>query len=118
MANEFSNPWLDYAAPYIPVGHYLFDQGKSLVQGHGVSNPLSGLTNTLEGDPAGYANALKGLQGQANAQAEKVKNFLLGREASAQQIYRPMQQMFGNMYGSGGLTPAKAPQAPGGGGAF
>ena len=89
----------------------------------GTSTSLTGQTgqalgaakNALEGDPAGYARAMQALQAQANAQAEKVKNFLLGREQAAQQIYRPMQQMFSNMYGNAGMMPARAPVAPGGG---
>jgi hypothetical protein len=108
--------WYDYAMPLIPGNQYLYDQGKSLLSGNGVSTPgLGDLKNTLEGDPAGYAKALQGLQGQANQQAEKVKNFLLGREQLAQQTYRPMQQLFSNMYGTGGMAPAKAPGVPGSG---
>lgn len=105
--------WYDYAMPSIP----LYNQGKSIATG--LSGPdSSGLTNALEGDPAGYATALKGLQDTANTQAEKVKNFLLGREQNAQQTYRPMQQLFANMYGTGGLMPAQAPSVPGSGKAF
>lgn len=81
--------------------------------GSGLSGVGSGLKNTLEGDPAGAAAGLNALADKAQMQAEKVKQFLLGREAQAKQIYAPMQQMFGRMYGMGGLMPAQAPGVPG-----
>lgn len=107
--------WAKYAFPEVYYPTVGAEKGYNYLAGKTGMPSAGGIANTLEGDPAGYAKALQGLEGQANQQAEKVKNFLLGREANAQQIYRPMQQMFGNMYGTGGLMPAKAPQAPGGG---
>lgn len=92
-------------------------EASNSMNGQAVSG-LKSLTNTLEGDPNGYANAMNSLQDKANKQAEYVKNFLLGREQQAQQTYRPMQRLFQGMYGTGGLMPAKAPGAPGGGSAF
>ena len=81
--------------------------------GTGSTVNTGGLANTLEGDPKGYAQALQGLVGTANNQAQQVKNFLLGREQQAQQYYAPMRQMFGQMYGTGGIQPVQAPTVPG-----
>lgn len=81
--------------------------------GTGSSISGSGIANTLEGNPQGYAAALQGLVSTANQQADQVKNFLLGREQQAQQYYAPMRQMFGQMYGTGGIKPAQAPTVPG-----
>lgn len=74
---------------------------------------LGGVKNALEGDPNSLVSALNGLMQTAYQRGDQTKNFLMGREANAEQYYRPMQQMFGNMYGSGGMMPAKAPGVPG-----
>lgn len=74
---------------------------------------LHDLANSLEGNPDQVSASLQQLANQAYGQGQQVKNFLLGREGNAEQYYRPMQQMFGQMYGTGGIMPAKAPQAPG-----
>lgn len=74
---------------------------------------LSSIMNGLEGDPAGMAAQLQKLSNQAYGQGQQVKNFLLGRENNAEQYYRPMQQMFNTMYGTGGVMPGHAPGVPG-----
>lgn len=73
----------------------------------------SDLMNAIEGDPNQVSSAMQQLSNQAYGQGQQVKNFLLSREGNAEQYYKPMQQMFGQMYGTGGIMPAKAPQAPG-----
>lgn len=78
----------------------------------GLSNPLSSLKNTLEGDPASVTAALQNMQQQAITQGNQIKNFLLGREQNAEQYYQPMRQMFSNMYGTGGIKPFKVPGVP------
>ena len=108
--------WYDKAMPLIPLNHYLYDQGKSLAQGHGVSTPdLSGAKNAIEGDPAAATSALNGLMTQAFSQGKQINSMLQGEKGGSLAYFKPMQQMFGSMYGSKGLMPAKAPGAPGGG---
>ena len=74
---------------------------------------LSGAANTLEGDPNGLAAQMQQLSNQAQTQGQQVKDFLLSREGNAENYYKPMQQMFGQMYGTGGIKPAMAPGVPG-----
>jgi len=111
--------WYDYLT-FNPV-KYVYEGATG--HGWGASNgnltngsigpDLSSLANTLEGDPSGLSSQLQGLSNQAYGQGQQVKNFLLSREGNAEQYYKPMQQMFGQMYGTGGIQPAKAPGVPG-----
>lgn len=76
---------------------------------------FSGIGNTLEGDPAAAAAGLSQLQQQAYAQGNNIKDFLMGQKANSEAYYKPMQQMFGSLYGTGGIKAPVAPKAPGGG---
>lgn len=78
-----------------------------------VKSAVSGLKNTLEGDPASATAALAKMQQQAYAQGSAIKDFLMGQKAQSEKYYQPMQQMFTRMYGNGGITPLKAPSVPG-----
>lgn len=74
---------------------------------------FSDLKNWLQGDPASAVAGLSALQKQAYAQGIAIKNFLMSQKGSSEAYYKPMQQMFGSMYGTGGIKPAAAPGVPG-----
>jgi hypothetical protein len=78
-----------------------------------IKNWLSGVGNAVEGNPAGAQQELSQLQQQAYAQGNSINQMLQGEKAQAEQYYRPMQQMFGSMYGTGGVRPGVAPGMPG-----
>ena len=100
--------YFDHWYDYLP--------GVNAVQGvRDVASNASGIKNALEGDPNSLSNSLQNLMQTAYAQGDKTKNFLMGQKGNAEAYYKPMQQMFGNMYGTGGVMPGKAPGAPGGG---
>lgn len=107
--------WYDYLT-FNPI-KYAYEgatgHGWGLSNGNLYNGTGSQLLNSLEGNPTGVSASLQQLANQAYGQGQQVKNFLLGREGNAEQYYRPMQQMFGQMYGTGGVMPGKAPQGPG-----
>lgn len=109
--------WQDYAfAPLGGIGMLgaaLDDKSNGSGAFSGGIPSLSSIMNGLEGDPNALASQLQKLSTQANSQGNQVKNFLLGRESNAEQYYHPMQQMFNQMYGTGGVMPGKAPGVPG-----
>lgn len=98
--------WYDALLPY--VGNDTWDPGYQYLE-----SKAGGAKNALEGDPASVSTSLQNLSNQAYSQGQQVKDFLLGRENNAEQYYRPMQQMFGSMYGTGGVMPGQAPGVPG-----
>ena len=109
--------WQDYAfAPLGGVGILgaaMDDKSNGSGAFSGGLPSVSSILNGLEGDPNGLSAQLQKLSDQAYSQGNEVKNFLLGRESNAEKYYSPMQQMFGQMYGTGGIMPAKAPGVPG-----
>ena len=103
--------YLQYASPAYDL-YRLGGGNKNLT---GSDSLLSNGLNTLQGNPQGVADQISQLEKTAFGQGNAIKNFLLGEQQNSEKYYKPMQAMFGSMYGSGGLTPAKAPTAPGGG---
>ena len=79
------------------------------------SGALGGIANSLEGNPDAATAAISKLMGTAFSQGQGINNMLQQEKGGSEAYFRPMQQMFGSMYGTGGLMPAKAPGAPGGG---
>lgn len=93
---------------------YDYLPGVNAVQGaRDVGSHLSGIKNTLEGDPASAVAGLNQLQTNAYQQGTAIKNFLMAQKGQSEAYYKPMQQMFGRMYGTGGIMPSKAPGVPG-----
>lgn len=78
-----------------------------------IGSDLGSLKNTLQGDPASAVAGLDQLQQNAYQQGTAIKNFLMGQKGQSEAYYKPMQQMFGRMYGAGGIMPPKAPSVPG-----
>lgn len=62
-------------------------------------------------DPASeIKNAYSNAIGQTQANAQKLQDFYMGREANAEGYYAPMQHLFNQSYGTNGIA---APQVPG-----
>lgn len=76
---------------------------------------LSGLRNSLEGDPAAAAAQINQLMQTAFAQGNNINRTLQNEKAQSEAYYQPMQKLFASMYGTKGMMPPKAPIAPGGG---
>ncbi len=104
--------WQDIAG--IPFGGagFLGAAGMDKANNNGI---LGGVANSLEGNPNGLSASLQKLMETAFGQGKQINTMLQGEKANSEAYYRPMQAMFGKMYGTGGLMPAKAPGAPGGG---
>lgn len=66
--------------------------------------------NGLRGNPDAIKAAYDQAMQRSQQSGDQIRNFLLGQQAKAQQYYAPMQRMFQNMYGTGGI---QAPMVPG-----
>lgn len=78
-----------------------------------IKNFFGGVGNALEGNPAGATDQLNQLMKTAFAQGQGINQTLQREKAQSTKYYQPMQQMFGTMYGTGGIKPAVAPGVPG-----
>lgn len=86
-------------------------------------NGLKGFWNSFTGDPQGVMNAYNKAMQMAQTQGETTRNWLEQQQQKALQQYAPIQGIFNQMYGSGGIAPAKVPGAigqnfSGGGGGY
>lgn len=50
--------------------------------------------------------------GDTRANAQQIRDFLLGREQRAQDFFNPLQQMFQNAYGTKGIQGPQVPRSP------
>lgn len=65
------------------------------------------------GDPESTKAAYDKMIAMAQQGGQELKNFYLGRQANAQQYFKPVQNMFNQMYGNTGVAAPQVPQAPG-----
>lgn len=107
-----SSSWLNWLTPWTALNKASANAGGPSYNG---GDALGGLKNSIEGNPAAASSGMNALMQQAFTQGNKINQMLQSEKGGSLAYYKPMQQMFGNMYGTGGLMPAKAPGAPGGG---
>ena len=101
--------WTDNWTDFTPAGAL----GNVYSSISGNENPIDGLWNTLRGNPQDIKAAYDQAMQTSQVQGDKIRDFLLGRQAQAQQFYAPMQSMFQNMYGSRGIQGPQTPGVPG-----
>lgn len=72
---------------------------------------LGDIYNAVAGDPRGIKDAYDAQIRASKENADKMQAFLMAQRGNAQQFYGPIQQMFGNAYGSQGIQGPQVPQA-------
>jgi hypothetical protein len=68
--------------------------------------------DAARGNPDEIKAAYDKAMGYSATSAEKLKQFLMGRESRAQSRFGPMQAMFQGAYGTKGMQAPQIPQAP------
>lgn len=75
---------------------------------------LMGAKKHFFDDPA---NKIKGAYdqaiGQSDQDTQKLMDFYMGQQSKAQGYYKPIQNMFSQAYGTGGIQAPQTPQSPG-----
>ncbi len=76
-------------------------------------NGLKSAWNGFTGDPKGVMDAYTKAIQMAGQQGQQTRDWLQGQQQAALAKYGPIQGMFSNMYGTGGIAPAQVPGAGG-----
>lgn len=75
----------------------------SSVSGNG--NPIDSLWNTAKGDPEGIKKAYDAAMGQNATNTQQLREQLAQGQQKALGYYAPIQSLYQNAYGTGGLKP-------------
>ncbi len=73
--------------------------------GSDISGALSQGYQAVTGHPDAIKAAYDKAIASSQAGGAQIRDFLLGREAKAQQFYQPVQNMFSQAYGGKGIQP-------------
>ncbi len=99
----------DYQGTPTPTGSNPNDPGGM----PGWYNGLKSGWNAFTGDPKGVMDAYNKAIALAGQQGQETRVWLTGQQSKALAKYGPIQGMFANMYGTGGIAPQQVPGAIG-----
>lgn len=72
-----------------------------------------GMGQFLRGDPDNQKAAYQKAMDQAHDNGIQTRDYLMGREANAENYYAPLKKMFASAYGNGVMNSPQSPSVPG-----